>query len=127
MSKKSVYLIAYYTVKPKNSRVNTSQRGWMDNGDNVAWDEQVGIAVRLKTKDLTMAKVILDLADRSVYRNGWNNGKSFDDLFEHYYNGYQKYLDPVIQQLGYEMVKAENVVVETPAEVIPQNATISSQ
>lgn len=126
MSKKSVYLVAYYTIKPKTSRVNTSQKGWMDNQDNVAWDEQISIATRLKTKDLTMAKVILDLQGRTVYRNSWNNGKGFDDLFEHYYNGYQKYLDPVIKQLGYEMVKNEQIV-DTPAEVFTQNETISSQ
>jgi hypothetical protein len=126
MSNKSVYLVAYYTIKPKHNRVNTSAKGWMDNGDNVAWDEQISIATRLKTKDLTMAKVILDLADRSVYRNGWNNGKGFDDLFEHYYAGYQKYLDPVIEKLGYEMVPNE-MVVETPSELLPKNETISSQ
>ena len=126
MSKKSVYLVAYYTMKPKSHRVQTQVKGWMDNQDNVAWDEQVGITTKLKSKDISMAKVILDLSNRNVYRNGWNNGKGFDDLFEHYYQGYQRYLDPVIKELGYEMVPNEQAV-EVAAEVLPKNETISSQ
>ena len=99
---RSVYLIAYYSVKPKTK--NTNQAGWMNNPDNVQWDEQIAVATKLKNRDLQTAKVILDLANRTVYRNAWNTERSFDDLFEHYYDGYKKYLDPVIQQLGYEMV-----------------------
>lgn len=120
---KSVYLIAYYSVKPKDSRVNTSQKGWMSQDGNVAYDEQITVAKRLKTKDLQMAKVILDLSERTVFRNSWNNGKGFDDLFEHYYSGYQKYLDPVIDQLGYEMVS--NVADTTVTEIA--QGTISSE
>ena len=77
----------------------------MSNADNVQWDEQIAVANKLKPRDLQTAKVILDLAKRTVYRNSWNSERSFDDLFEHYYDGYKKYLDPVIQQLGYEMVE----------------------
>lgn len=124
MSKKSVYLVAYYTQKPKHGRVNTAEKGWMNNADNVAWDEQINIALKLKNKDLTMAKVILDLSERTVYRNGWNNGKSFDDLFEHFYTGYQKYLDPVIHQLGYEMVP--NGTPEAEVTEVKTSETISS-
>lgn len=105
MSNKNVYLVAYYMIKPKHGRVATQIKGWMNESDNVAYDEQIAVAVKLKTNDLQTAKVILDLTNRTVYRNSWNNGKTFDELFGHYYAGYQRYLDPVIQQLGYEMVK----------------------
>lgn len=121
MSKKSVYLVAYYTQKPKHNRVNTSEKGWMNNPDNVAWDEQINIAIKLKNKDLSMAKVILNLSDQTVFRNGWNNGKSFEDLFEHFYDGYQKYLDPVLAQLGYEMVPKDQV-----EDAVVKSETISS-
>jgi hypothetical protein len=122
MSNKTVYLVAYYMIKPKHKRVGTQVKGWMSESDNVAYDEQIAVATKLKTNDLQTAKIILDLSNRTVYRNSWNNGKSFDDLFEHFYTGYQKYLDPVINQLGYEMV--ENVP-ETATETAPD--TISSQ
>lgn len=120
---KSVYLIAYYSVKPKNSSVKTAQKGWMSHDGNIAYDEQITVAKRLKTKDLQMAKVILDLSNRTVYRNSWHNNKGFDDLFEHFYDGYQKYLDPVIEQLGYEMVSS------TPDAKVTEIAqgTISTQ
>jgi hypothetical protein len=110
---RSVYLIAYYSIKPKYK--NTNRAGWMDNADNVQWDEQIAVANKLKPRDLQTAKVILDLANRSVYRNSWNSERSFDDLFEHYYDGYKKYLDPVIEQLGYEMVSVKDQGPETTA------------
>ena len=125
MSTKNVYLVAYYMIKPKNSRVSTQIKGWMDNSENVGYDEQIAVAVKLKTNDLQTAKVILDLTNRTVYRNSWNNGKTFDELFGHYYAGYQKYLDPVIQQLGYEMIKNEPAV-EVAAEVLPETNIVSS-
>lgn len=126
MANKSVYLVAYYMVKPKHSRVKTQNQGWMNNADNVSYEEQITVATRLKTKDLSMAKVILDLGNRSIYRNSWNNGKTFDELFGHYYSGYQRYLDPVIHQLGYEMVKNEDIA-NTPVESLPEGETVTSQ
>ncbi len=125
MTKKNVYLVAYYVCKPKNKYVNTSVKGWMDNKDNVAWDEQINITLKLKNRDLTTAKVILDLSNRSVYRNSWNSNKSFDELFSHFYSGYQKYLDPVVQELGYTVAKQEEIVPTTNSLI--SNETISSQ
>lgn len=115
--------MAYYMIKPKHNRVATQVKGWMSDSDNVAYDEQIAVAVKLKKNDLQTAKIILDLSNRTVYRNSWNNGKSFDDLFEHFYTGYQKYLDPVINQLGYEMVS--NVPEAAVTEIVP--STISSE
>lgn len=120
MSNKTVYLVAYYMIKPKHKRVGTQVSGWMLDSDNVAYDEQIAVSVKLKKNDLQTAKIILDLSSRTVYRNSWNNGKSFDDLFEHFYTGYQKYLDPVINQLGYEMVSN---VPELSAETAPNTIT----
>jgi hypothetical protein len=99
----------------------------MSKEGNVAYDEQITVATKLKTKDLAMAKIILDLSKRTVYRNSWATDKSFDDLFEHFYSGYQKYLDPVINQLGYEMVTTvPETPVEVESEVVPVTETISS-
>lgn len=114
----TIYLVAYYMKKPKHQRVNTAIKGWMDNPDNVSYEEQIAVATRLKTSDLNTAKIILDLSNRTVYRNSWGDNKTFDDLFEHFYTGYQKYLDPVIAQLGYEMVKKEDTVLDTNTNTI---------
>jgi hypothetical protein len=127
MAKKTVYLVAYYVCKPKNKYVNTSEKGWMDNADNVAWDEQIGITVKLKNRDVTTAKVILDLSNRTVYRNGWKTDKSFNELFEHFYTGYQKYLDPVIKELGYTMVNTKDITPILTTNSLISNETISSE
>jgi len=100
---KSIYLVAYYYIKPNTKQ--TQKPGWMDDPNGFKYDEQIAIARRLKTKDLTTAKVILDLTNRTVYRNSWKSDTNFDDLFEHFYEGYSKYLDPVIKELGYEFVE----------------------
>jgi TFIIF-interacting CTD phosphatase-like protein len=104
---KDVYLVAYYTLRPNHSRVNTRIKGWMNLPDSVKYDEQIAVTSKLKTKDLSIAKVILNLKNRTVYKNSWNNGKTFEELFEHFYSGYKKYLDPVINELGWEMVTPE--------------------
>lgn len=114
MKPRSIYLVAYYMMKPKTHRVNTSVKGWMSNPNNISYEEQIAVTNRLKDKDLNMAKVILDLTNRSVYRNSWSEERSFDDLFEHFYSGYPQYLDPVIKQLGYEMVSKEELASPPP-------------
>jgi len=123
MAKKNVYLVAYYVCKPRHKHVKTTVKGWMDNPDNISWDEQINITVNLKNRDLTTSKVILDLSNKTVHKNTWNNNKSFDEFFNHFYEGYQKYLDPVIEQLGYNLTKEE--VVNTNQLV--KNETISSE
>ena len=127
MKNKTVYLVAYYTCKPKNKYINTSAKGWMDNLDNVSWDEQIGITLRLKPKDLTTAKVVLNLSNRTVYRNSWKTDKSFNELFEHFYTGYQKYLDPVIKELGYQMVNTQDITPVMTTNSLISNETISSE
>ena len=127
-----MYLVAFYTCKPKNQYVKTNVKGWMDKLDHVAWDEQINITLKLKDKDITMSKVILNLSDRSVHKNSWNNNKGFEELFGHFYSGYKKHLDPVIHELGYEMVSETNVAetvvnTEQVIDVLPKNETISSE
>lgn len=123
MKTRSIYLVAHYAIRPKTKYIaNTA--GWMKNPDNVSYDEQMTVTVKLAKKDQESAKVILDLTNRTVYRNSWRSESTFDDLFEYFYNGYPKYLEPVIQQLGYEMVSKD--AVTTDAVVLPAGNTISS-
>lgn len=109
-------------MKPKSNRVSTQVKGWMTEPGNISYEEQIAVTTKLKNKDLNTAKIILDLGSRTVYRNSWGDNKTFDDLFEHFYTGYQKYLDPVIEKLGYEMVEKDSTVV-TPTEI----STLSSE
>jgi len=101
MSNRKTYLVAFYYMRPKNQRVRTNVPGWIKDQNNITWDEQIAITTKLKNNDLTTAKIILNLTDKSVLINGWNGQKDFDELFDHYYKHYRKDLDPVVTQLGY--------------------------
>jgi len=104
MSSKSIYLVATYYMKPR-SRVNTQLKGWMNDQENIAYDEKVDITRNLKKSDLSTAKVILDLKKKSVVRNGWNNDLDFDKIFEYFHNGYPQYTNSVMGELDPEYLK----------------------
>lgn len=128
-----MYLIAYYYMRPKHQRVRTNVSGWIKDKDNVTWDEQIALSTKLKDRDISSAKVILNLTEKKVFMNSWTGDRDFDSLFDHYYKHYKKDLHPVVEQLGYftdpitEIVTEEIRVVETPGTLIKQNETISTQ
>lgn len=100
MSNRDIHLVAFYYAKPK-SHVNTQIRGWMNNPDNIRYDERVEITRGLK-RDSNSAKVILNLSDKRVVRNGWNPDTAFNDLFKYYFKGYHQYVTTVMTQLDAE-------------------------
>ena len=101
MSNRKIYLVAFYFMRPKNQRVRTNVPGWIKDQNNITWDEQIAITTKLKNNDLTTAKIILNLTDKSVMINGWNGNKDFDELFDHFYKNYKKDIHPVVERLGY--------------------------
>ena len=119
----SIYLIAQYSIRPQRN-VKTQQAGWMANPNNISYDESIAIARKIKTKDHQTAKIILDFTKRVVVKNTWNDGRSFEEMFSYFYNGYPKYIDPILAQLGYS-VKTIDKSIETAnvTEVtLPQTA-----
>jgi hypothetical protein len=84
-------------MKPK-SHVNTSRKGWMDNPDNIRYDEQVAITRGLRTKDMH-AQVILDLSSKVIVKNSFNTGKSFDEVFRYFLENYTEYMAQTMSQL----------------------------
>jgi hypothetical protein len=97
---KDIYLVAFYHLKPKPG-VNTSQKGWMDNFDNITFDESIEITRGTK-KNSAIAKVILNLSKKKIERNSWGTDRSFDEYFKHYFVNYHKYLTTVMTQLDAE-------------------------
>ena len=92
--------MAFYSMKPRPG-VNTSKKGWMDDTDNITYDERIEISRGLKRNSNT-AKVILDLSNKTVDRNSWGTDRSFDEYFKYYFKGYHKYLTTVMTQLDAE-------------------------
>lgn len=131
MKQSTIYLVAVHSMKPRN-RVKTNKKGWMNNPDNVSYDESVRLTKKLKDNDIALGTVILDLGNRSVTRNRWNDNRQFDDLFMHFYKEYKKDLEPIINHFGYtvEMSFIKDLVSQTAstpvAEVVPKIETISS-
>lgn len=105
MSKqKSIYLVAQYMMKPRD-HVNTSVKGWMDNPDNIRYDENVQISKQLRTKDLN-AQVVLDLSNKKVEKNAFHTNKTFDEIFEYFFVNYNQYVVQVMGALDPEYVEA---------------------
>ena len=96
---RNLYLVAYYYQRPDNPRVRTQIPGWMKQEGNLSWDEQVQMTTRLRNRDHSMAKVILDLGKKTVVKNSWDSGKSFDELFEYYRKNYPKYTEELATKL----------------------------
>jgi hypothetical protein len=96
-NKNDIYLVAFYALKPRPG-VNTSKKGWMDNFDNITYDESIEITRGIK-KNSSMAKVILNLSQQRVDRNTWGTDRSFREYFKHYFTQYHDYLTTVMVRL----------------------------
>jgi hypothetical protein len=116
---KGIYLVAKYFMKPQ-AHVNTSKAGWMDNPENIRWDEQMLVTRGLKPKD-NSAQVILNLSEKSVVRNTFTQGKTFDEVFIYFLNGYSQYLVPVMGQLDREYLEA--IAAELQTQLPPETMT----
>jgi hypothetical protein len=92
----------------------------MDHTNNVSYDESIAIARRIKTRDLQMSKIILDFTERKVVKNGWGDGRTFEDLFSYFYQGYPNYINPIINELGYSVQTTDrSVQVAEVTEIAP--------
>jgi len=101
MKKKSIYLVAYYVTKPRDPR-KTHVAGYMSDPANHQYDEQVQVSTRLRPKDINMAKIIMNLSNKTVEKNSFNSNKDFNELFKYFFKGYHKYITDVMVQLDAE-------------------------
>lgn len=100
MATKSIYLIANYISRPKDPS-KTHIAGYTHNPDNMEIDEQVYLARGLRDKDLKNT-VILNLTEEKIVKNGFKSGVKFDELFQHYYDGYSDYINDAVNTLNAE-------------------------
>jgi len=94
---KDIYLVAFYGMKPRRG-VNTSVRGWMADKNNLQYDEKVEIT-RGQKKSSALANVVLNLSQKSVDRNTFNDDRDFKSFFKYYFGGYDQYITAVMKQL----------------------------
>lgn len=114
MNNKDIYIVAYYSAKPKDPK-RTKEKGYMKDPANYDYDESINITRGLKTKDELSARVILNLSKQLVFKNTFNESKDFPSLLAHYQEGYPKYINPLLAQLYPEQIN-DNVDVLSQEE-----------
>ena len=110
--------MAFYGMKPRPG-VSTSKKGWMDDKNNITYDERIEITRGLKHSSNT-AKVILNLSAKTVDRNSWGTDRSFTDYFKYYFKGYNEYLTAVMAKLDPEYFN--QILDELQAELDAEKA-----
>lgn len=104
MKEKPIYLLAFYYMKPRD-RVNTSKKGWMDNPENIRYDEKVEFCKGpLKAKQ-SQANIIVNLSTKTIERNSFKTDRSFDEIFRYFFDNYHQYLLPIMSQLDPEYLQ----------------------
>ena len=87
-------------MKPKR-HVRTEVAGWMTDPNNIQWDERIELT-RGEKKNTVNAKIVINLSTKKITRNGWADGKTFDELFKYFFKGYHKYITEVMTQIDAE-------------------------
>ena len=101
MADLNIYLIAKYTGVPKDP-TKTAKPGYMLDPENVHYEEQVYMARGMKQKYL-QHQVVLNLTEQKIIKNIFNPGKTFEEIFTHYYESYPEYIDDSVNQLNEEL------------------------
>jgi hypothetical protein len=101
MKNQNIYLVAHYVTRPRDPK-KTHIPGYMKDPANHQYDEQVQISTRLRNQDKLMAKIILDLSNKQVEKNSFNDNKNFNELFKYFFKGYHKYVTEVMSKLDVE-------------------------
>jgi hypothetical protein len=103
---KKVYLVAKYYASPRKKHA-TAIAGYMKDPKNIQWDEQVEITVGLKNKDINTARIILNISDQVVHKNGFSVGKPFEELFQYYYNANPQQISEALRKCGMSISQKE--------------------
>jgi hypothetical protein len=74
----------------------------MKDPANHQYDEQVQVSTRLRSKDITDSKIIMNLSTKTVDKNSFNDNKNFNELFKYFFKGYHKYITDIMVQLDAE-------------------------
>lgn len=126
MKNSKIYLVAHYISRPRDPR-KTHIAGYLKNHDNVQYDEQVQISTRLRPKDITTAKIIINLTDKVVQQNSFNNNKDFKELFKYFFKGYNKYITEVMVKLDADYFNSILDEMQSDLDKIKPNEKVSAE
>jgi hypothetical protein len=77
-----MFIVAKYPQSLKDGK----QNNWQNN-------EEVRCVKNLKTRDLTEASVVLDVANEKVIKNRFNENTDFGELYKYYLSHYADYIN----------------------------------
>jgi hypothetical protein len=98
MANKNIYLLATYVARPKNPR-QTSRAGYITDPGNIQYDENLAIVRGFRDRYLKN-HVVLDLTEERVIKNSFTPGKTFEELFEHFHEGFAEYIEQTVNELN---------------------------
>ena len=98
MAKLDIYLLATYVARPKNPR-QTSRAGYITDPDNIQYDENLEIVRGWRDRYMKYS-VVLDLTNERVIKNSFQTGKTFEELFTHYHEGFGEYIEQTVNDLN---------------------------
>lgn len=98
MANLNIYLLVTYVARPKNPR-QTSRAGYMLDSDNIQYDENLSIVRGWRDRYLKHG-VVLDLTNEKVVKNSFTPGKTFEELFEHFHEGFGEYIEQTVNDLN---------------------------
>lgn len=98
MAKLDIYLLATYVARPKNPR-QTSRAGYITNPDNIQYDENLEIVRGWRDRYMKYS-VVLDLTNEKIIKNSFLKGKTFEELFKHYHEGFGEYIEQTVNELN---------------------------
>ena len=90
--------MATYVARPKNPR-QTSRAGYITDPGNIQYDENLVIVRGWRDRYLKNS-VVLDLTQERVIKNSFTPGKSFEELFAHYHEGFGEYIEQTVNDLN---------------------------
>ena len=126
MANKDVLLVATYYSKPRQG-VKTSKPGWAEVADNLAWDEHVELTLGLRKKDAVTAKIIMNLSQKRIDRNGWGSSIDFDTMLKYFFvRGYDKYITTVYARLDPAYMEKIVKDLEEAAKELPEDTEEAS-
>jgi hypothetical protein len=98
LAKLDIYLLATYVARPKNPR-QTSRAGYITDPDNIQYDENLEIVRGWRDRYMKYS-VVLDLTNERVIKNSFQTGKTFEELFTHYHEGFGEYIEQTVNDLN---------------------------
>jgi hypothetical protein len=100
MKTPQIYLVASYTIKPRNPKM-TFQKDYVKQDNNIQYSESVAIATRLKSRDYTHAQVIIDIAQERIIKcSHQGSERNYQALMAYYSKHYPSYINPILERLG---------------------------